>query len=383
MIIVISNRSLNLKNPIGDKPEIHPITVLGKNISNDGNVFGILKYDTNQKKEKIKLFPKGQENLLFADVLSKLNTTAEMKRPWILFVHGFNQTIQKNISKARNLEAREKGKVNVIVFAWPSQPDPGKTEMASRAIKKMLIKKLVKNNAASIALGSITKYITDYWKTYTLAKINAEQSTGALNSAFDVVQNEFIKHLPKKIPISLLVHSLGNFLMEKTVVANNIKPKFTYIILHQADCDTTQHKQWVPIITKNADNVFITANQYDSVLGASFIHNQVERLGQMQFGYLKHKKVIYCDFTGIPSSMNDDNTGECMNESDHGLFNLPLKRCAKDMYNLLSHLIMSKNSGLPTKDQYSKNGFRKTRKDRKSTRLNSSHTDISRMPSSA
>ena len=340
------------------------VSVLGSDMSANGNAYGVLLKKQSGKGERIKLFPQGKEKDMFTDLVNKIDAAGpdhELRRPWVMFVHGFNQTIEKNIAKARNIEQWRK--VNVIVFSWPSQPQPGKTDKVMKVIKSKAISKFVRTNLTAAAIGALTDFIEDYWRTYTLAKMNVESSADDMAVAYRMVQNQLIKKVRRKLTISLLTHSLGNYLNQNTVKAHGgIAAKFQHIILHQADAASNEQKLWVPDIARSAQHVYVTINKYDSVLAVSTVYNQKERLGHSQQGFIQSNKISYCDFTGIPSVIWSDNTGENMNQNDHGLFNLPLNKCADDMYNVLSRLLRSEKAGLPKAFAKSLNGFMKTRR---------------------
>jgi len=363
MIIVISNRNLKHQSPI-NSPEVLPVSVLGSDMSAKGNAYGVLLKPQSGKGERIKLFPQGKEKEMFADLVDKIDAAGpdhELRRPWVMFVHGFNQTIEKNIAKARNIEKWRK--VNVIIFSWPSQPQPGKTDKVMKVIKSKAISKFVRSNLTAAAIGALTDYIEDYWRTYTLAKMNAESSADDMVVAYRMVQNQLVNQVRRKLTISLLIHSIGNYLTQNTVQTHGgIAAKFQHITLHQADAASAEQKLWIPDIARSAQHVYVTINKYDSVLSVSKVYNQKERLGHSQQGFIQNNKISYCDFTGIPSVIWSDNTGENMNQNDHGLFNLPLNKCADDMYNVLSRLLRSEKAGLPMAFAKSLNGFMKTRR---------------------
>lgn len=94
----------------------------------------------------------------------------------------------------------------------------------------------------------------------------------------------------------------------------------------------------------------------------SQVYNQKERLGHSQQEFIQNRKISYCDFRGISSNTWSDGTWENMSQNDHGLFNLPLNKCADDMYNVLSRLLRSEKTGLPKAFEKSLNGFMKTRR---------------------
>ena len=363
MIVVISNRNLKSQGEFSS-PKVLPISVLGSDMSNDGNVCGMLQRPQSGKGERIKLYPQGQEDAMFEDLVDRIDAAGpdhELRRPWVMFVHGFNQTIEKNIRKARNLERQRK--VNVIVFSWPSQPHPGKTDKVMKVIKSKAISKFVRSNLTAVAIGVLTDSVEDYWRTYTLAKMNAESSADDMAAACRLVQNRLIRKTRRKLTISLIIHSLGNYLMQNTVSAHGgIAARFKHIILHQADAASADQKSWIPALARSAQHTYVTVNKFDSVLAVSQVYNQKERLGHSQQGFIQSNKLSYCDFTGIPSVVWSDGTGENMNQNDHGLFNLPLNKCADDMYHVLTRLIRCENAGLPSGFAKSANGFMKTRR---------------------
>ncbi len=363
MIVVISNRKVTSQGAISS-PKLLPISVLGNDLSDGGNVCGILQRQQSGKGERIRLFPQGQEEAMFADLVERIDAAApdhELRRPWVMFVHGFNQTTEKNIRKARNLEKRRK--VNVIAFSWPSRPHPGKTDKVMKVIKSKAISKFVRCNLTSVGIGVLSDFVEDYWRSYTLAKMNAESSADDLAAACRLVQNRLIKQTRRKLTISLMIHSLGSYLAQNTVSAHGgIAAKFQHIILHQADTASAEQKSWIPALARSAQRAYVTINKFDSVLAVSQVYNQKARLGHSRQGFIQSSKVFYCDFTGIPSIFWSDGTGENMNQNDHGLFDLPLNKCADDMYHVLTRLIRSEKAGLPSGFAKSANGFMKTRR---------------------
>ena len=232
-----------------------------------------------------------------------------------------------------------------------------------KVIKSKAISKFVRCNLTSVAIGVLTDFIEDYWRTYTLAKMNAESSVDDMASAYKLVQNRLISKVRRKLKISLIIHSLGNYLTQKSVAAHGtIAAKFQHIILHQADAASVEQKSWIPALARSAKHAYVTINQFDSVLAVSQVYNQKERLGHSRQGFIQSSKLSYCDFTGIPSVIRSDGTGDNMNQNDHGLFNLPLNRCADDLYHVLTHLIRSEKAALPSGFAKSANGFMKTRR---------------------
>ena len=173
-------------------------------MSANGNAYGVLLKKQSGKGERIKLFPQGKEKDMFTDLVNKIDAAGpdhELRRPWVMFVHGFNQTIEKNIKKARNIEKWRK--VNVIVFSWPSQPQPGKTDKVMKVIKSKAISKFVRTNLTAAAIGALTDFIEDYWRTYTLAKMNAESSADDMYNVLSRLLRSEKAGLPKAFAKSL------------------------------------------------------------------------------------------------------------------------------------------------------------------------------------
>lgn len=239
MIVVISNR--NLTGKIDGNPK--PFSFLGKDLSGDGNIYA--KVVGNNK--KLSVYTDDDKEKLFNEVVQKIkNGNASLSRPWVLFLHGNNQTTAKNIEKAIDIENEHN--VNVIAYSWPSQPYTGKEDQILRALKKEAVKKLILEAGGTNIVGMVLSKGADkageYIRNYIQARMNAESSSPDFTHALKVINNYMVNPLGKKLKISFLCHSLGNYLLQNTIENSTFPMKFTNIILHQADVDARSHTDW-------------------------------------------------------------------------------------------------------------------------------------------
>ncbi len=351
MIIVMTNRQLP------EVPEDQSISIdlsalgdnLGERSSNEDIVFSGLLSDDNT----VEFYPKGQEATLFNSVSS-----FERNKPWVFFVHGFNQDPQTNIDKARALSANHG--VNVIAFAWPSRPlDEG---MGWDDAGKSVIKSVLKGLSGTAILYNllilkVSSFIKDKWKNYPPAIRNAEQSNIDLIAALNLIST----HLNLSRPLVLLVHSMGNYLLESALKNTTALPaNFGNIILHQADA-TSPGFEWVKKLNANLSltsenqqaKLYITINAPDFVLGASTVRRailgkeKVERIGQVRKNHVKGD-IHYLDFTD----------GEWV-DNEHEFFKLEKDATNDYVYDCLDRILKSVADQLPENSGESKSGFSK------------------------
>ena len=182
----------------------------------------------------------------------------------MFFVHGFNQSLEKNLNKC--LETASYG-VNVATFSWSSNPGP-----------------------------------QEYWKKakeYERARRNAERSVIALARTLEKLAEymEASASADCRLNVNLVVHSLGNYLFENVVsraIFDRETRFFSNIVLHQAAADNRGHATWVQKLTADS-RLYITINEHDAVLAASDIVNS-DRLGNTTRN-LDATEVNYMDFT--------------------------------------------------------------------------------------
>jgi len=349
MIIVITNRKLP------EIPNDQPISIavsalgsiLGDRVDDEDIIHtGMLSRDEN----KIKFYPKGHEGDMFSAI-----SQDDRKKPWVFFVHGFNQTPLDNIDKARALSAYHG--VNVVAFAWPSRPL--NEAMDWDDAWKNIITGLLSGLSGSAILVGLAKlkaksFLKDKWKNYPPAIKNAEESNVDLLAALELVKSQ----LKSDKPPVLLVHSMGNYLLEKTMGnINELPMKFSNIILHQADA-TSPGYTWVKKLNSNLDlsldnpaKAYITINAPDYVLGASTMRRAIlrktskERIGQIRFNHLD------CGFNYL-----DFTDGEWV-DNEHEFFQLPKDKTNDHVYECLHRIFKGKSDELPVRERESNVGF--------------------------
>lgn len=333
MIILITNREL--ARTIGSSPKEVPLKSFNEQYG------GQLHYAELLKSKKLLLYPQGQENTLFDSIKS-----ADKNKPWVFFVHGNNQTIGKNVSKALNISKNHD--VNVIAFSWPAMPFVDNDSDVEEYVKSKALENLFKSlGAASIVatlLGKGVDYAMDAWKNYMLARQNAERSADDLVEAIDVVKQHI--DFPN---INLLVHSLGHHIIETIAknTSNNIDfaIQFKNLMLHQADADSDKYGGWIDSMMSNADKTYLTTNYADSTLALAYIFNKAERLGQTKHAYIDNS-VTYLDFSD----------GEYV-YNQHEFFNLSKRNSNDFIFDALGEVFSGKQIALPSTYHDDKNGF--------------------------
>ena len=347
MIIVMTNRKLS-DVPVNE-PKIIDVekmgVVLAERHANEDVLFsGVLSSD----QKRIKFYPKQSTRDIFSSI-----SAADRAKPWVFFVHGFHQDPEENIKKANQLSRRHN--VNVIAFAWPSRPLDEDMNMDD-------VKAIVKDDVISSVLGGATlakigvhwvyKSLRDTWVNYEPALRNAENSKIDLLSAMNQVND----YLPSESPSVLLVHSMGNYLLENVINdVDELPIKFCNIILHQADVDSHGHR-WVKKLRENLTDkakLYITTNAYDTTLAGSQIHKKIngeehtERLGQTRNHFVLGD-INYLDFTdGVYVS------------DDHEFFKRGKEDTDPDIYNCLRRLFRAEPDLLPEVNEESNAGFTK------------------------
>lgn len=187
----------------------------------------------------------------------------------VFFVHGFNQTFEKNLEKSLSLE--EEHDVKVVAFSWPAKPGG---------------------------------FVTDEYKD---AKMAARASVGALDLTLEkmgrYLKRPFNRSALKKCntKFSLLAHSLGNYIFQNYATNSIYEGEtriFDNIVLCQPDVDNEGHCEWVNRI-QASKRVYVTINENDFVLKWSDINFQKARLGRTAIN-LNSTNAAYFDFTDGP-----------------------------------------------------------------------------------
>lgn len=254
MIFVFSNRNITKRE-----------TWLGDGFNSESNENIRVAEYLHGKKPRLKFYSESQNLPLPSEqVFDKLEVD---NKPCCIFIHGFNQDLQKNMMKCKEIESYG---VNVIAFSWPSNPGPQAW----------------------------------YWKLkeYKRARQNARRSTVALERFFDKI-NDYINDVGDVFTIkSMVVHSLGNYLFQTFVSGLGYQRQTAFlnnIILHQADVDSINHEKWADKLTKDS-RVMATINESDDVLDISDIINP-DRLGNT-LGNLNSSFIKYFNFGKIPEA---------------------------------------------------------------------------------
>lgn len=200
------------------------------------------------------------------DVVNNLDND----RPWLVFLHGNNQTLNKNLAKARKIQ--EKYQVNLLVYSWPS-----------RAYKPKFYKALIAIGKGAL-LGNINwlsaggKLIKEQHKQYNDARRKAHITARSFVSSFEFLSKYLLQPLSEKnTKVNLLIHSLGHKVLKDSLIRSpeSFKQfKFDNVLMHQADEFASNSLEWVaqtPV--KSLANVVITDNFNDVVLAASGLSN--------------------------------------------------------------------------------------------------------------
>ncbi len=233
-------------------------------------------------KYRLALVDQGDERQFIMDAVASDND-----KPWVFFIHGNNQTLDKNLKKC--FELRKLYDVNVLAFSWPSVHH-GKI----RAILNY-----IPRQPNVLIYGS--RQLKNKLKQYKKAKKNAVSSAPDLSAALNIAEDAF--HAAN-VKAHFVSHSLGAFVLENSHKHQNLKDSLSYfdnVIVHQADADNDGHREWVDAIEKG-DSVVVTTNKHDKVLEVSNIYNHQslhnQRLGNVP-KQTESGSPAYKDFTGM------------------------------------------------------------------------------------
>ena len=313
MILVISNRNINndfdnenyFGNQLIEGSASTGMAIAEYSLVEDLDDFdedGDIIFDSNAAKYAWKLKPvASNDNALFGVMLEQISS-GTLKKNWVFFVHGNNQTTFKNLEKCREIEQLHD--VNVIAFSWPSW----RGRLFSIELFKMVAPDILKQGkiGPGILTSIISKGIELKQQHYGEAVEIAKESRVALHNTLKHIISQFIlpvrESIGEEFSINLLVHSLGNRVLQKMIEDENlddITQVFDNVILHQADVNTKGHDKWVRNINMG-ERVYITHNRKDVVLHISDIFgSNPKRLGHKSGGNRCSKKEVtaYIDFT--------------------------------------------------------------------------------------
>lgn len=227
---------------------------------------------------------------------------SDSERPWVLFLHGNNQTPQKNLEKSRKIQ--ELYDVNMIIFSWPSRSyDDKMLKYLGASAVSFLIP-----GAKSLSMLLLRKSFKRKVTQYRRARALAVKTAGQFAQACQMLESKVFSVLrARNQKISLLTHSLGHKVLRDGIqkLGSN---KFDSIVLHQADEEVPAHSQWVaslPVVNGDLSNIAITKNEYDAVLFLSSLVNTnfdvsqpQSRLGNRKSDSHDDQRFNNLDFTG-------------------------------------------------------------------------------------
>lgn len=264
MVVVISNREVN--------PEAIDDSLFGEKANAKGlDEIRLAEAQYQNDKWILKLLPEQDrltpENLpsrqLFKRIIKGVKEN-KYKSDWVFFIHGFNQSFRQTLSTSQRIA--EKYGVEVIVFSWTSNPGGFVNAEYQRALQAAK----ASSNAVDRSLDTLGSYLR-------------ERSRAEIETC--------------NIRLNLLVHSLGNYVVEQFVrnpIFSGQTRIFDNIIFHQADVDNRRHRFWVDRV-EHGRRLYVTINENDSVLKASDLINP-GRLGNTSENLLS-QRAIYMDFT--------------------------------------------------------------------------------------
>lgn len=275
MIIIVSNRDVVGVDPHSSEEQVGDEKLFGDNFNAEGgpNELRVATAKYTNRRWRVTLLPDEQDgrsatDRLFEETLKKMRAQDD-KTSWVTFIHGFNQSFEKNLKKCKELE--DYG-VNVVAFSWPSNPGPNGGFFKAAHNKREEYRKARRN--ARLSITACDRFV--------------ERLVGYTSASIDE---------GCRISINLLAHSLGNYLFQKTVedqVYDNNLRIFDNIILHQADVDNAGHANWVDLLG-DAKRVYVTLNELDIVLKMSTVVNG-RRLGNT-ISNLEASLPVYVDFS--------------------------------------------------------------------------------------
>lgn len=273
-MLIVTNRKINesnFVNGVGDH------NAFGDKVNVKGpNEVRLAHAEKVDKKWRVRLVDEPEEitndnipsRKIFDETKERL---VKEKKNCVFFVHGFDQSFQKNLDKAWEIEKAYE--VEVIAFSWSSNP------------------------------GGLPLPIIGHIAEYRRAQRIAEASVGALDATLEKL-GAYLKELSNKevlekcgVKFTFMAHSLGNFLFENYV--RNVKYEgetniFDNVVLCQADVDNKGHAEWADQI-KAGKRVYVTINEDDWALRWSD-KIQVDRLGNTAKN-LNSSNALYFDFT--------------------------------------------------------------------------------------
>lgn len=311
------------------------------------------------KKKELMYYPYDKVNEIFTGV-----DPDEIKRQWVVYIHGHHQDPLENIKKIIEIERIHN--VNVLAFSWPSHSyvTTGNRKAVYKVIKKAIKRyyKIVSWKAFIFnTVWGTGEALVEYWENYPHAKREAVESVNDLTAGLTLFKKKLYPGTSSADKPNLIVASLGNYLLEQTIRKKRSLPmSFKNIVLHEADANASLHSQWVPDLLDKCDRVSIIYNTDDSTLWASTVRNKsmanapedTNRLGMIQRGYIVDDNIYYIDLSRMPC------LGEIMKcEHEHEFYIKDEDQLIDPPINLITALLHGENDFLPANKSTSKNEF--------------------------
>jgi len=226
-------------------------------------------YKSVKKTYQLALLNEAQRTDYLQDIIANPGND----RPWLVFLHGNNQTLSKNLMKSRQIQ--DEYQVNIVIFSWPSKSYEPQTMPA------LVLTALLAANPSTVALAKWTgkKAFQKKVKQYRVARKVAEKTAPQFSQALAIIRDELLlplrqQHNPHTC---LLVHSLGHHVLRTVVETDHaIDPEYEFntCLLHQADEEDQNHQTWAAKMSMvRTNSTYVTRNKFDSVLLLSGIVN--------------------------------------------------------------------------------------------------------------
>ncbi len=315
--IFITNRDLKTNSSYGEKlskvNRIAIATPVTKRVEKWRRVYRgkkRIKKSYFEVEETYELTPIGEQysqlsmNQEAINLCTQLANEGGNNRPWLLFLHGNNQTLEKNLHKARKIQ--ELYRVNLIIYSWPS-----------KAFDDNVEKYLIAAGIIALVPGgwSVTKHLATHGikrkiKQYKAARKNAKLTAASFVKALNFINEYLLKPLQQKgIVCNMLAHSLGHKVLKDAIIREPTcfdDTNFNNCVLHQADESYVDHPWWCEKMPVSSPNkVTITNNYNDAVLFLAGLLNNggnikkpFTRLGNRKNFNHNSSQLSYMELTG-------------------------------------------------------------------------------------
>lgn len=194
--------------------------------------------------------------------LADLMSQEETNKQSLVYVHGYGRTFNTILREGELI--KNFYNIPLVLFDWPSKY-PGIFEL----------------------------------KSYLFARKNLKKSLPAFNQ-FLKEYNEFA--LKKEIASTLLLHSMGNMFLEKTIKQKSIpdcdSPVFNKIILNAAAVRKRGHRKWLAC-QEISEDVYVITNKKDPTLFGVYWLTLRKQLGRSQFRVKSVKGIHYVNLGDI------------------------------------------------------------------------------------